>query len=555
MPVVEATRWDINWSQIWDEVAEQIPDAPALLSAEGVATSFAQLEDRASRLAEALRCLGGGRDDTIGLFMYNRPEYLEAIYAAFKLSAIPVNMNFRYKPAELVELLDVSKSGIIVAPSSLRGTIAEAFARMDRPPLLIEVDDSDLQGPAPVDPIPGALELESLIGDRLSEPVERHGTDFIYIFTGGTTGTPKVVMWTHGNLLDAQRVPLYGTGAGPLPESIAEMVAVAVDASKPKPRLLPISPLMHSSAMFNAMNTLALGGAVVLLDNPSFDPAQVLGAVDRLGVTRIVIAGNAVATPLVDELRRARDSGAPHDVSTVDQFISSGMAWTDASKAELLEFTSGALLFDIFGSTEGGPFAYAFVRSPEDLPSTIILANEAAVLAEDGGEIDPEAVGETGILAYYGPKPVGYLDAPQKTAETYRHLGERIYVAPGDYVRLLGGGRIEFLGRGSSSVNTGGEKVYPAEVEDALRTHPDVTDVVVFGVADRRWGQAVAAVVAVRDGADVSVETLRARVGELLAGYKKPKHIAIVESLERTPSGKADMRRMQSLIAELISVG
>jgi acyl-CoA synthetase (AMP-forming)/AMP-acid ligase II len=225
------------------------------------------------------------------------------------------------------------------------------------------------------------------------------------------------------------------------------------------------------------------------------------------------------------------------------------MAWSDEVKAELAEFLPGALLFDVFGATEGGPFAYAFVRTSADLPSRIVLAAGAVVLDEEGRELNPES-GATGILAYSGPQPLGYLGAPEKTAETYRRIGDRVYVAPGDYVRLLGGGRIEFLGRGSATVNTGGEKVYPAEVEDVLRRHPDVTDAVVFGVPDRRWGEAVAAVVAVRPGAAVTADALREHVGAHLAGYKKPRRLALVASLERSQSGKADMRRLRELVAD-----
>ncbi|OJX67097.1 MAG: hypothetical protein BGO95_09880 [Micrococcales bacterium 73-13] len=546
----------MNWSQLWDRVAAARPDAIAIESP-GATRDYAELEDRASRLARAFADLGVGAGDTVGLFLYNRAEYLEAIYAAFKLGAIPVNMNFRYRAQELAELVSISRSRVLVAPSSLRTEVAGALellraatgdgeARPETAPALVEIDDglAPDAGAAPE----GALAYESLLRERYDGPDVRRGADQIHLFTGGTTGTPKAVIWQHGDLLDAQLVSLYGTGpAGALPDSVDAMVAIATDPDRPAPKMLPIAPLMHSSAMFNSMNTLTLGGTVVFLDNPRFDPAQVLRTIQDRRVTRTVIAGNAVSAPLVDELRRAAAGGEPYDVSSLDLIVSSGMAWTDESKAELLEHLSGALLFDIFGATEGGPFAYAFVRSPEDLPSRIVLAQGAVVLDEDGAELDRES-GATGVLAYAGPKPLGYRDAPEQTARTYRRVGDRLYVAPGDYVRLLGGGRVEFLGRSSATVNTGGEKVYPAEVEDALRRHPDVTDAVVFGVADRRWGQAVAAVVAVRPGSTATAEELTGLVGDRLAGYKKPRRLVLVDSLERTPSGKADMRRMQALV-------
>jgi len=542
--------WDVNWSQIWDRVAEALPASPAIETTGRVLT-YSALEDRASRLARTFSELGVGRGDTVGLFLYNRAEYLEGIYAAFKLGAIPVNMNFRYRASELAQLLEISRCKVLVAPSSLRAEVAGALELLaDEAPVVLEIDD----GSSAIAFSREAIPYENAIGERYDGPDERGGLDEIHLFTGGTTGTPKAVVWQHGNLLDAQLVSLYGTGPGSvLPTSVDEMIAVATDPEKSAPRMLPIAPLMHSSAMFNSMNTLTLGGTVVFLDNPRFDAAQVLRTVQDRRVTRTVIAGNAVSAPLVDELRRAAGAGVPYDVSSLDLIVSSGMAWTDESKGELLEHLDGALLFDIFGATEGGPFAYAFVRSAADLPSRIVLADGAVVLDEDGRELDRES-GATGVLAYSGPKPVGYLDAPEKTSETYRHLNGKVYVSPGDYVRLLGGGRIEFLGRGSATVNTGGEKVYPAEVEEALRSHPGVTDAVVFGVADRRWGQAVAAVVAVDPGTGIGPEELRAHVGERLAGYKKPRHLVVVDSLERTPSGKADMRRMKSLVEASLSV-
>ena len=545
----ERPAWDVNWSQIWDRVAEALPEAPAIETVGRILT-YGALEDRASRLARTLAELGVGHGDTVGLFLYNRAEYVEAIYAAFKLGAIPVNMNFRYRASELAELLEISRCRVLVAPSSLRTEVVGALELLgEAVPFVLEVDDTG-GDPSNRSGIEG---YENAIGARHEGPEVRSGRDEIHLFTGGTTGTPKAVVWQHGNLLDAQLVSIYGTGPGSvLPTSVDEMVAVAIDPEKSAPRMLPIAPLMHSSAMFNSMNTLTLGGTVVFLDNPRFDPAQVLRTVQDRRVTRTVIAGNAVSAPLVDELRRAADAGVPYDISSLDLIVSSGMAWTDESKRELLEHLDGALLFDIFGATEGGPFAYAFVRSADDLPSRIVLAQGAVVLDEEGRELDPES-GATGVLAYSGPKPLGYRDAPDKTAETYRRLNGKVYVSPGDYVRLLGGGRIEFLGRGSATVNTGGEKVYPAEVEEALRTHPGVTDAVVFGVADRRWGQAVAAVVAVAPGSGLGADELRSHVGERLAGYKKPRHLVVVDSLERTPSGKADMRRMKSLVEASLS--
>jgi len=539
---VAPPAWPVNWATIWDRVAEAIPGAIAI-ETNGAELAYAELEDRAARLAGALEARGVRRGDTVGLFMYNRAEYLEGIYAAFKLGAVPVNMNFRYRARELAELLRISRSRALIAPSSLRTEVLGAFALLESPPWLIEVRDDAAE------PTEAASEYESVLGGRLADAPELTGAEPIYMFTGGTTGTPKAVVWRHGDLLDAQLVSMYGTAGVEMPTSLDDIIAIAADPAIPAPRMLPIAPLMHSSALFNTMNALTLGGTAIFLNNPRFDPAQVLRTIQERRVTRTVLAGNAVSAPLVEELRRAAEAGEPYDLSSLDLLISSGMAWTDDSKAELLEHLDDALLFDVFGATEGGPFAYSFVRSKDDLPARIVLANGAAVLDEDGRELDLES-GGTGILAYAGPKPIGYLDAPEKTAETYRRIGDKVYVMPGDWVRLLGERRVEFLGRGSNVVNTGGEKVYPAEVEHEILEHPDADDAVVFGVPDPRWGQAVAAVVARHAGSTLDADGLRAFLADRLAGYKKPRHVVVVDSLERSPSGKVDLARMRGLVEQ-----
>lgn len=536
---MSATAWDLNWSTIWDRIAERRPDAPAILTPDD-SRSYRELEDRASRLAGWLRGVGVRRGDAVGLFLYNRPEYLEAIYAAFKLGAVPVNMNFRYRARELADLIRISGCRVLVHPGSLRTDVAGALELVGDRPMLLEVDDGASDAT-------GAVAYERALGERLTDPPELGGDDRIYLFTGGTTGVPKAVVWTHSNLFDAQLVSLYGAIGVPMPTTLDDAVAIATDDRVSASRTLPIAPLMHASAMFNSMNTLTLGGAVVFLDSARFDAAQALRAVAELRVTRLVIAGNAVSAPLVDELDRAAAAGRPYDVSSLTMVMSSGMVWTDDSKAGLLRHL-GALLFDIVGASEGGPFAYSRVRAPEDLPSRLLLADGAAVLDDSGTELDPES-GGTGILAYRGAMPLGYLDDPARTAEAYREIGGRRYVVPGDYVRLLGGGRIEFLGRSSAVVNTGGEKVYPAEVEQEILAYDAVADCVVLGTPDERWGQVVAAVVEPRPGAHLDPDALTAFLGERLAGYKKPRRI-VVHSIERSPSGKANLRRLAALVAE-----
>jgi len=532
--------WDANWSSIWDRVAAAVPDDTAVIVGERVVT-YRELEDRASRLARALAERGIGRGDAIGICHYNQLEYVEAIYAALKLGAIPVNMNYRYRSRELADLIRISGSKLVIAPASLRSEIDGAVALVESSVARIEIADI----PSPADP--GAEEYESVLGDRYDGPDVRSGEDLIYLFTGGTTGTPKVVMWRHGDLIDAQLVSIYTPLGLPLPTKVDELWAHAGRLPVPAPVTLPLAPLMHSSAMFSTMNTLFLGGTVVMLGAPSLDARQAIETIQEQRVTRLILAGNAVAMPLVEALEAAEAEGRAADVSTVNSIISSGMAFTTELKAQVRRYMP-AMIMDTYGATEGGPFAYSFVRSDADLPPRIELAAGAAVIDADGHEV---GVGGEGVLAYRGPMPLGYLGEPQKTAEVYREIDGTRWVSPGDWVRVLDAeGGIEFLGRDSSVVNTGGEKVYPAEVEEALLEHPEVDDAVVFGVPDPRWGQAVSAVVAVHAGSALDEASLRAWVGERLAGYKKPKRIVILDSIGRSPSGKADIPRLKALVTE-----
>jgi acyl-CoA synthetase (AMP-forming)/AMP-acid ligase II len=532
-----ALAWDVNWSTIWDRVAAAVPDDVAVIEGDASVT-YRELEDRSARLARAFADRGIGHGDVIGICHYNRLEYVEAVYAAFKLGAIPVNMNYRYRSRELADLIRISGARLVLAPASLRAEIAAAVDLTGTPVARIEIADADLE------PDPASEEYESILGERYDGPDVRGGADLIYLFTGGTTGTPKVVVWRHGDLLDAQLVSIFTALGLPMPALVEDTWSHA-GRLPVTPRTLPLAPLMHSSAMFNVMNTLVLGGTVVLLGAPRLDPHQALATIQRHGVTRLIIAGNAIALPLIEGMESASLAGAPYDASTVTSIISSGMAFTADRKAEIRQHMP-AMIMDIFGATEGGPYAYAFVRSDADLPPRIELAVGGAVLDADGREVAP---GGEGVLAYRGPMPLGYLDEPAKTAEVYRWIDGVRWVSPGDWVRVLDAdGGIEFLGRDSSVVNTGGEKVYPAEVEEELLTHPQVSDAVVFGVPDLRWGQAVAAVVAVSPGAAVTAEELRDFVGERLAGYKKPKRIVVLDSLGRGPSGKADLPRLKELV-------
>jgi acyl-CoA synthetase (AMP-forming)/AMP-acid ligase II len=520
-PPLRRPALSVNWSTIWDRIAQADPDRAALVWQDDH-TTFGELEDRAARLAGWLQARSVGRGDRVACLLNNRPEYVVSMYAAMKLGAVPVNLNFRYAEAELRHVVEMTRPRVVVVAASLVDRLVAASAGTAEPPALVAVED----GSSPATGVPFD---EAVAGARAPE-CDRSGADRIFLLTGGTTGMPRAVVYRHDVVLDSQLTSAYSTLGVDFPHDLEEAVRLAVDPALEHPVTLPITPLMHAMAFFNAMNTLLTGGTLVFLPSRRFDPAAALETVAAHGVTRLIIAGDAVAVPLAEELGRRPDAR----FDSLRTVMSSGMAWSDRTKRTLLERTDAELI-DIVGASEGGPFAMSRTSSVADLPSRLRLLPGAVVLDQQDDELEP-VPGAVGLLAYRGATPEGYFEDPLRTATVYRQVRGTRYLVPGDWVRFEEDG-VTMLGRGDAVVNTGGENVYPAEVEAVLAEHPGVADCVVFGLPDERWGQAVAAAVELRPGASASVEELQAHVGARLAGYKKPRHISI-GPIERGATGK-----------------
>lgn len=528
-----------NYATIWESVARAVPDRLAVHAGDRTLT-YRDLDDAAARVAGTLCARGLGAGSRVAIFMYNRVEYLIALYAAYKIGAIPVNINFRYQGRELAELLRVSRAEALVHPTSLGRHVRDAAGHTPLPGVVLAVPDDD--GPTePGEPFATALDAEPLAPQPLSPDHQ------IFMFTGGTTGTPKAVAWTHGNLFDSQLFSVYGSLPVDTPGDLDEVTRLAARTDLPPTVTLPLTPMIHALALFNVMNTLVLGGSVIFLPSVSHDPVAAARTIQERRVTRMIVAGNAVVGPLVDVLDSPEGTGL--DVSSLITVLSSGMAWSDELKLGLITHAPRATLVDIFGSSEGGPFAYGVVRGPQDIPCHPRLAPGAVVF--DGGMREVQDVpGATGVLAYRGQMPLGYDGDPERTAEVYPVIDGVRYVMPGDHVRVLGDGLVELLGRGSAVVNTGGEKVFPGEVETALGEIPDVTDAVVFGTPDPRWGEVVTAYVTTTPGSALTAEKIQEEVGRRLAGYKKPRKLFVVDALHRSPSGKLDMRALRAQVPE-----
>ncbi|MEY3679430.1 MAG: hypothetical protein RL547_42 [Actinomycetota bacterium] len=530
---------DENWATLWEALADAQPDHVAVVVGDQHMT-WRSLDDRASRLAAAFAEAGVGHDDKVGQLMYNCPEYLESAHASFKVRASTVNVNYRYKAPEIVHVLSDSRAKVLVYHSAFREVVAEARGSLPDLRVLVEVGDD-------ADPLPGAVRYEDSIAGRSPMPrIDRSGGDSLLLYTGGTTGLPKGVVWSHRGLFGALAFTGYASLGLDVPVTPSEVARVAVElnGSGRSPVNMTAPPLMHGTAMFLAFSTFVLGGTVVLLSGRRFDPSELLRLVERERVSQVSIVGDAFARPIIAELERAESAGTPYDLSSLGRIVSTGATLSSESKKALMQRAPKAVVLDMIGASEGGPFAVAMTMPGQDpLATAKFMATPATVLFDDTTwEKIPFGSGRSGVLAAAGPMPDGYFGDPEKTRRTFREIDGVRYSVPGDYAVIDTDGTVHLLGRGSVCINTGGEKVYPEEVEVAGRSHDDVIDCVAVGIPDERYGEVVALVVARRAGAVLDEAAVIAHVKRSIADYKAPRRVVFVDEVYRSPSGKADYR-------------
>ncbi len=536
---------DVSFGTVWEAIARDLPDAVAI-SEPGRDYTYAEFEDRAARLASVLAHAGVGPGDKVACYLYNGAAYLETVFAAFKIGAVPVNANYRYTGDELAALLADADAVALVFSGALAANVAPAARSLPLLRLLIRVGDRAGDGEAG----PDGPEYDDALGAARPRPAEpRPGSDELFMYTGGTTGRPKGVIWRLADLMRSMTTPVFRpVGGSWTPGSPAEAarIAAALRAAGAAPVLLPVVPLMHATGLFNAMGAMLAGGQVVTTRGGRLDARHVWEIVSGKRVRTLVVAGNAVCQPLVDELLAAERSGRPHDLGSLVSVVSSGTAMSDRLKRALHE-RAGVTIYDALASSEGGPFAVAATSSVDDLPARFYPTPAATVLTASGEPVAPGST-EVGMLAFGGPIPAGYYKDPAKTAGTFKSFDGVRYSMPGDLVQVAADGAIVFLGRGSGVINTGGEKVHPAEVEDVLLAHPGVTDAAVVGVPDETWGELVVAVVAATDAA-LTAEELRDAVRRRLAGYKVPRRVVLLPRLPRTATGKLEVAALRRIAA------
>jgi 3-oxocholest-4-en-26-oate---CoA ligase len=536
---------DVSFGTIWEAIARALPDAPAI-SEPGRDYTYGEFEDRSARLASALADAGIGPGDKVACYLYNGAVYLETVFAAFKIGAVPVNANYRYTGDELSALLADADAKALVFSGELGANVTHAARHLPLLRLLVS------KGASPAGP--GVPEYDEVLAAARPRPAEpRPGSDELFMYTGGTTGQPKGVIWRLGDLMRNMTTPVFRPVGGPWtpasPEEAAG-IAAALRAAGGTPVILPAVPLMHATGLFNVMGAMLAAGQVVLTRGGGLDARHVWETVASKRVRTLVVAGNAVCQPLVDELLAAERAGRPHDLSSLASVVSSGTAMSDRIKRALHERAS-VTITDAIASSEGGPFALAVTSSVDDLPARFYPVGAARVLAADGREVTAGS-GEAGVLAFSGTIPVGYYKDTARSTATFRTVDGIRYTMPGDLATVEADGAIVFLGRGSGVINTGGEKVHPQEVEDVLIAHPDVTDVAVVGVPDETWGERVVAVVATGNGSLTAAE-LQDLVRCSLAGYKVPRAVVLLDRLPRTPSGKLEVAAVRRIAADRAS--
>lgn len=532
-----------SWATLWEALADAQPDQIAVVLGDQE-IRWQELDDRAARLATVFASSGVGSGSRVAQLLYNDAAYLESVYALFKLRATPVNVNYRYLVNEVAYILNNSEAEVLVYHASLADRVEGLQALVPSLHTLICVNDVG----AGHEISAGHLDYETAVSSAArAERIERSGEDLLFLYTGGTTGMPKGVMWRHVDLFGALASSGYQALGLPLPTTTEEVGAYArqLNSEGKSPTNLCAPPLMHGVALFLAMSSFVLGGKVVLLKSRRFDPAELVGLTAKYRVNQISLVGDAFAKPVNRYLEGLASSGtAIPDLSSVVRITSSGATLSGDQKLILRRFMPNATMIDMLGASEGGPFGID-MTTPDKAPldTAVFIAPPNVVTFDDQTwEIIPRGSGRVGVLGASGPIPQGYFRDPDKSASTFRTVDGVRYSVPGDYAIIDADGTMHLLGRGSVCINTGGEKVYPEEVEVVARAVAGIADCTVVGVPDDRFGNAVVAVVSRAAGSDISAEELAAEMRKSLAAYKCPKHVVFVDTVYRSPSGKADYK-------------
>ncbi|APY84962.1 acyl-CoA synthetase [Streptomyces alfalfae] len=534
---------EYNLADLFESVVDVVPDREAIVYVDHPGTgaerrlTYAELDAAANRVAHHLIGSGLRHGEHLGLHLYNGVEYLQTVLACLKARLVPVNVNYRYVEEELVYLYRDADLAALVFDAEFTERVAAALPRTEKLRHLIRVG-------TPAAGAPG-LDATAFTAAEASGSPERgfgprSADDLFIIYTGGTTGMPKGVMWRQEDLFFAG---LFGGDPAGEPVKRPEELAERVAAGGPGITFFPTPPLMHGTSTLTSFIALNYGQRVAL--HRRYVPEEVIRTIEKEKVSSVSLVGDAMLRPLIDALTGPLKNA---DLSSLFSVSSSGAIMSETVRAQFQLLVPNALLLNNFGSSESGSNGRATDDSGPEKGFRLEVNDRTRVV--DPATHDPVPVGEIGRIAQRGHVPLGYYNDPAKTAEVFFRRGEERWVLLGDMATVGDDGIVTVLGRGSQCINTGGEKVYPEEVEQALKSHPDIYDALVAGVPDDRWGNRVAAVVQLRrSAAGLDLAAVQTHCRALLAGYKIPRSVVFTDRIQRSPSGKADYRWAKAVAA------
>lgn len=534
-----------NFGDILDAISPVVnQDAPALVHGKRKIT-WGQFTKRSNNLARGLIERGAKPGDKIAFYMRNRPEYVETLAAAYKARLTHVNVNYRYKADEVYYIFDNSDAQTVVFGSEFRDIIAEIRPRLTKVQTFLEVNDG-----GDIAPFAERYEDVATSGTGTQLDIKRSPDDMLFIYTGGTTGMPKGVMWTHNDMREVQLSALRRLG--PVPEDLPSLIEAIKLVGNAAP-MIPACPLMHGTGLLTANGNILSGGCIVTLDSISLDPDELWKAVDANKVAQVAIVGDAFAKPMLRTLEEA--PAGTYDLSSIVTLISSGVMWSTEVKRGLLKYMPNAIMTDSFGASEAVGLGSSLMTKDGEIATAKFQIGERCQVFDENDEPVVPGSGKPGFIALGAPIPVGYYKDPEKSAKTFKTVRGERYSIPGDWCTVEPDGTLTLLGRGSACINTAGEKVYPEEIEEALKTHPAVEDALVVGLPDEKWGQSVTGVIKLAPGAQFNEEELRAHVRGQLAGYKTPKRILMGAAVAfRAANGKADYKTVTAFAKETLGV-
>ena len=533
-----------NLADCFDVIAATVPQREALIQGPQRLT-WQALERRARNVSAWMTARGASRQGKVAIYTYNHPAYMEGVYAAMKSALVPVNVNYRYREEEVRYLLDNADAEIAIVHEDFVPLLAKVAAALPQLRGVLVVGDA---GTAPSTAgLRNAESYETVANtDRPAPSVTRTPDDHLFLYTGGTTGMPKGVMWRQSDLY----LRLAGGGLLPPPQTLDELRAQVTNPAMPI-RALVGPPLMHGTGWFTAVIAWLAGGSVILMDNPKrFDPTELFSIVEREKATAITIVGDSFGKPMLRELEQG---ARPYDLSSLMMISSSGVMWSQETKEGLLKHAPQLMLIDSFSSSEAVGMGLSITTAAGAVQTGKFQLSDTTRLFDENLQLLDAKPGVKGLVGVGGAQPMGYYKDLEKSERTFVQTEHGRFSVPGDWAEVNEDGKtLTLLGRGSVCINTGGEKVFPEEVEEVVKRVAGVRDCVVVSVPDERFGEAITAVVSTERPLDA--DALKNFVKDHLAAYKAPKHIVFVDEVYRSPSGKADFKRTKEIAMEALRI-